>query len=183
MQIIKPGTNIDFVGKMQVAVAFSLLLIAATAVLWFTRGPNLGIDFLGGTEVEITFQEDVSIDKVRKALSELELGAVEVKRISGERGVSRTYLIRVEKKELTTKDEGGESVDVADLVTDTLGKKVAPYDKKMLGVSLVGPRAGADLRGEPLSPYFSRWCLCLFISPSGSRCCSASARFWRWLMT
>jgi len=165
MQIIKPGTTIDFVGKMPVAVAFSLILIAGTAVLWFTRGPDLGIDFQGGTEVEMTFLEDVSIDKVRDALGDMDLGAVEVKRIGGEKGVSQTYLIRIEKKELTTKDEGGDSVDVSDLVIKTLGEKVAPYDKKMLGVSLVGPRAGAELRRKAfVAVFLALVCMLIYIA-------------------
>ena len=74
MQIIKPGTRIDFVKRMGLAAAASLMLLAASVVGWVAIGPDMGIDFMGGTEVEITFDKPAPIEKVRSSLAPLNLG-------------------------------------------------------------------------------------------------------------
>ena len=75
MEFIRTGTNFDFIGKRKMALAFSLLLIVITiATLVYKKGPNYGIDFVGGTLVHVKFSENISIDKLRESLSGLELG-------------------------------------------------------------------------------------------------------------
>jgi len=155
MQIIKPGTRIDFVKRMRLAAAASLILLAATAVGWITIGPDMGIDFMGGTEVEITFNEPVSIQKVRSSLNPMNLGDVEIKRMGGEGGVSDTYLIRVEKKQLgQAREQEGEAGDISSRIIETLEEKVGSYNEDMLRISVVGPRAGAELRRKAFVAVF-----------------------------
>jgi len=48
MQFLKGNANIDFLGKRNIALGFSLVLIIITVVSLFTRGLNLGVDFTGG---------------------------------------------------------------------------------------------------------------------------------------
>lgn len=146
MEFIKPGTKIDFVGKMKTAAAASTILIAISVALWFTVKPNYGIDFIGGTEVDITFTKQVSIGEVRKVVEGLNLGGVEIKRMGGETVASSSYLIRIQRKEATVQETGGEHVDVAEVVIKALEQKIGAYDRDKLGTSVVGPRAGAELR-------------------------------------
>jgi len=56
VEIIKPGTHIDFIGKWPVAIAISLALLAAGFVGLATEGMRMGIDFAGGTEVQVRFE-------------------------------------------------------------------------------------------------------------------------------
>ena len=75
MEIIKPGTKIDFIGKMKYAVALSIIVIAiGIGAMILKGGLNYGIDFAGGTLVELRFKNEPSIDKVRDSLRKIELG-------------------------------------------------------------------------------------------------------------
>ena len=54
MQFIKPGINIDFIGKRKIAFVFSAAMIVATVVLLIWRGgPNYGVDFSGGVLIQV----------------------------------------------------------------------------------------------------------------------------------
>lgn len=165
MEFIKPGTRIDFVGKMKVAVSISAAVIMATVGLWYTIGPNYGIDFRGGSEVEITFLKSVAIDEVRNVVEGLNLGSVEVKSMGGISTGGATYLIRIEKKELETEGESGESVDVTNIVIKALEDQIGPYDKDMLGTSMVGPRAAPELRQKAVTAIFiALVCMLVYIA-------------------
>ena len=68
--------NIDFVGKRRFFAVLSTILVVTSWVLFFTVGPNWGIDFMGGTEMEFRFdkESEVQIEEVRDALIQLDLG-------------------------------------------------------------------------------------------------------------
>lgn len=70
MDIIKPGTYIDFVGKMKKAVFISwgLILIGVISFIYH-KGPNWGVEFVGGTEVHIQFAKEIKSDQIRNILS------------------------------------------------------------------------------------------------------------------
>ena len=69
MEIIKPNTNVDFVGKRVVAIVFSLALIMVGIVsLAIKGGPSYGIDFAGGSLVQVKFTQNTSAAKGREAL-------------------------------------------------------------------------------------------------------------------
>jgi preprotein translocase subunit SecF len=70
LDLIKPGTHIDFVGKMKKAVFISwgLILIGILSLI-YNKGPNWGVEFVGGTEVHVKFTKDIRSDEIRKVLS------------------------------------------------------------------------------------------------------------------
>ena len=64
MEFIKPGLKIDFVGKMKYAIIFSVILtIISIASVIIHGGLNLGIDFAGGSIIQVKFQKDMSADQ------------------------------------------------------------------------------------------------------------------------
>jgi len=97
MYIIKPGQKIDFVGKRRVAAVVSFIMVTVSLALFFVKGPNWGIDFTGGTEVHLKFNEQVDISEVRSALTQLELGNDAVQQIGTE--ADGEYVIRIQDPE------------------------------------------------------------------------------------
>jgi preprotein translocase subunit SecF len=74
MELIKPGINIDFVGKMKYAMALSaVLIIIGIGSVIFHGGLNLGIDFAGGSIIQVKFSKDVSADQIRASLQSTKL--------------------------------------------------------------------------------------------------------------
>src|SRR3989338_2575990 len=70
MEFIKPGTNIPFTRYRHIALILSTVVNLAVLALLFTKGPNLGVDFAGGTMVHLKFQQKVSIPEIRRGLSD-----------------------------------------------------------------------------------------------------------------
>ena len=68
MRLVKSNVNIDFMGKRKLALGLSALLMAAALVVLPTMGLNFGLDFTGGTEVEMRFSEAPEIADVRASL-------------------------------------------------------------------------------------------------------------------
>lgn len=70
MELIKPGTVIDFVSKMKVAYLISIALIVISFIFFLYHGGfNWGVEFIGGTEVHIKFKNDVTTKELRDILA------------------------------------------------------------------------------------------------------------------
>ncbi|MCX7959331.1 MAG: protein translocase subunit SecF, partial [Deltaproteobacteria bacterium] len=65
LELIRPGTNFDFVGKNRFFVTLSALLVITSFVFLLSMGLNFGIDFSGGTEVHLKFDRAVSVEQIR----------------------------------------------------------------------------------------------------------------------
>ncbi|MFQ5642642.1 MAG: protein translocase subunit SecF, partial [Thiogranum sp.] len=61
MQILNEKTRIDFMGRRKYAVILSSILIIASFALLFTRGLSFGIDFTGGTLIEVAYPETAGL--------------------------------------------------------------------------------------------------------------------------
>jgi preprotein translocase subunit SecF len=94
MQLIKPGTSIDFVGKRHIAAIFSTITVTISLLLFFFVGPNWGIDFTGGTEIELHFEQPTSIDEVRGAVGKLGLSDDSIQRVGAEE--ESRFVIRIQ---------------------------------------------------------------------------------------
>lgn len=66
-RIVPKNTNLDFVGKAKFVSTISLLVVLGSIVLTLVVGPRWGIDFLGGTDIILKFEENVTTDEVRTA--------------------------------------------------------------------------------------------------------------------
>lgn len=74
MELIKSGINFDFVGKMKIALGCSLavIIIGVASIVWH-GGLNYGIDFAGGTLVQVKFQKEPSAEQIRSAFKSIGL--------------------------------------------------------------------------------------------------------------
>ncbi len=136
MEIIKPGTRIPFLSYRRWGFILSSVLIIGVVLLLFTKGPNLGVDFEGGTMVHVKLPEAVTIGQLRDALQQSPLGGV-VQDFGG--GGTGEYLIRMEKSET---EIGTVGRDIRALLDQSFG--AGKYE--VLRVESVGPKVGDDLR-------------------------------------
>lgn len=88
--------NIDFLGKRKIAYVISGTLLVLGIISLIARGLLFGIDFKGGTEIALQFQDEISISQVRDDLNGIGLGNIEVKTFGDARGV----LVRTELQEI-----------------------------------------------------------------------------------
>lgn len=136
MQFFKTP-NLDFVSKRKIAYFISGSLILISLLSLIIQGPNYGIDFKGGTEITIRFLvKDVSITDLRNAFAGTPLKDSEIKSF----GTNVDYLIYIEQQ------SGGDNEEAAKLAYKILDEKLPdkPYEK--LGVDVIGPRIGGELR-------------------------------------
>ncbi len=136
MELIPVGTKIDFIRHRKRAAVGSTILILIGAGIVMLRGPNLGIDFAGGSLVHVRFMQPIKTQDVRSALAARGLAQVDIQDLGG---TQDEFLVRVP---LSLEEEQGITKLVASTLVDTFGK-----DKvEILRVEAVGPRIGETLR-------------------------------------
>ena len=135
-------TNIDFMGKRMIAFTFSgvMVLMGLIAVVQIARGAaNLGIDFAGGTAVQLKFEQPIRIDEARKVLEANGLGNAELQ----EFGQDNKLLIRI--KTSTTIEE-----KTAETVVDVFKTKFASNRFVVDSSTEIGPTIGKKLQEDAL---------------------------------
>jgi len=143
IQFIKPGTNINFIGIRKTAITISLLLIVIGLISVAIKGFNYGIDFSGGTMVQLLFKEDVHIDKVRKGLTGINMGDSTIQHYGG----SKEVIVRAKATPETLEDIGKK-------ITGALSSEFPNDGFEIRRVEMVGPKVGKDLRQKALLSLF-----------------------------
>ena len=145
MQIIKPDVNINFIGGRKIAYAVSVLMILVSlASLLIHKGPNYGIDFAGGTLIQVRFSGPTRIADVKDGLKAINLPASSVQSF-GEKG-DNEVLIRADA-----------SIDSAEGYTSRLAESLETAtgnSAEIRRVEMVGPQVGKDLREKALFAMF-----------------------------
>jgi len=141
MQIVKPDINIDFVGKRKLAMIISgILILIGLASLVVKGGPNYGIDFAGGTLVQVKFQETTKAARIKDALKQLDLGSIIVQQFGDQ---PNEFLIKAQN----TSDE---LESLSQTVKTTLEKSYGEGKVDLRRAEMVGPQVGKDLRQKGL---------------------------------
>jgi len=149
MELIKPDTQIDFVGKMRIAFTVSLIAIAVSiASLVVHGGPNWGIDFAGGTVVQVKFTGGVDIDKIRSTLEGIHLEGITIQQFGAK--TDYEYLIRTAE---STEDLKGLSGRIEDSLAAAFGK--GGFEVRR--VEVVGPKVGKDLTQKGILAVVFSW--------------------------
>jgi len=140
MQIIKHDINIDFVGKRKLALILSgVVILIGLASLVMKGGPNYGIDFVGGTLVQVKFAEATDAAKIKDGLASLSLGSVVVQRFGDD---PSEFLIRVQQE--------AEGQQLSKQISESLVMAYGEGQVDMRRVEMVGPQVGKDLRQKGL---------------------------------
>lgn len=143
MEIIRPGTNFDFVGNMRRAVVLSgLAVLGSIAILVANGGPNYGVDFTGGTLVQIRVREGIPLRDLRAALEAKGLREATIQDFSGG-GSENEFLVR-----LPASDDGAASQGAR--VAEALRERFGPEGIEVLREEMVGPRVGSVLRRQAI---------------------------------
>jgi len=137
MELIKPGTNIPFTKYRHIAVVLSTVVNLVVLVVLFTKGPNLGVDFAGGTVVQLRFAQKVSIPEVREALGQLGTGDTVIQDF-GQEG-SNEFLVRLEK---TSVQLGA----LGEQLRAGLSQRFGSGRFEIRRIESVGPKVGQELR-------------------------------------
>ncbi|MBW1712479.1 MAG: protein translocase subunit SecF [Deltaproteobacteria bacterium] len=148
MELIKPGTNIDFIGLRKYAFGFSLVLILITiGSLIYHGGPNYGVDFAGGILIQTAFEEPITPDRIRQSLAEVGLGDASVQRFGDKE--ANEFLIRAQER------EGVDLANLTQTIRQALEKGSGAGKVEIQRVEMVGPKVGADLREKALLALFA----------------------------
>jgi preprotein translocase subunit SecF len=144
LNIIRPGSNYDFVGKRFIWLSFSVAAMIGTAVLLYTKGLNYGIDFTGGAEVHVKLSDEWDISKLRTELTEGGLKGIKVQQIGQltEEEGTHEFMVRAQGE---AKGEQALAT-ISDKVTAVLEKGLGKEKYTILKSDIVGPAAGSLLR-------------------------------------
>ncbi len=134
MQLFKKLTVIDFIGLRKIALVLSILLICASIYSLSTQGLNYGIDFSGGTKLELAYQKDVSVLDMRATLASNGYPEAVVQHF----GSNRDVLVRIPLSTESSDDKVSDNV-VAILAASDVGPA------EVRSVEFVGPTFGKEL--------------------------------------
>ncbi len=136
MEIFKRQTEFDFMGKKQTAIRLSAILILIGIVSVIIHGGlKYGIDFAGGTLVQLKFEKPPAIEEIRDGLKTIGLGDSTIQ----EFGSKNHILIRVQRSEEKLEEVGTQ-------VKNSLAGKFNSEAIVVERVEMVGPKVGRDLR-------------------------------------
>lgn len=135
MQLLKQSLKIDFLGRRNLAWIISAILIIVSIASLATRGLNLGIDFTGGTIVEVGYTESTELAPIRDALAQAQFEDVIVQHF----GTSKDVLIRL---------PASDSMQAPEVSNQVLNALQSTGDPSMRRVEFVGPQVGDELRDD-----------------------------------
>ena len=145
MQFIKPDINLEIIGKRRIAYGVSgILILISILSLIVHGGPKYGIDFAGGTVIQVQFTAPVSINDIKQGLTGAEITNPTVQSF-GERA-NHEYLIRTDMSEM----EEDNFIPKVEEVLQTATGQTADVRR----VEMVGPQVGKDLRAKALFAMF-----------------------------
>jgi preprotein translocase subunit SecF len=154
----------DFVGKVGFFGGVSLLLVVLSLAYISLRGIPYGIDFAGGTEIQIKFQQAVPIDEVRSAAEGLGLLELGVQAFGG----SDEFILRFQTPKGTSDKEANEFQNTAvSNVKTKLQTVFANNQPEIRRVDSVGPQVGAELKRSGFLAVF--YCLLVILIYVGLR--------------
>lgn len=140
MELIRPNTRFDFIGKKKITVWISTVAILfCFGYIFFHGGLRYGVDFAGGILIQIKFSKTVNISEVRNALEVMGSKEAMVQAFGGE----NEFLIRIEKS-----PEDLEAVSKT--IQSSLQQQFKDKALEIRRTEVVGPKVGKDLKKKAL---------------------------------
>ena len=153
MQILNKETNIDFLKLRKFAMVLSILLIVGSVTSFFTKGLNYGLDFTGGTLIEVGYEQDADIPKIHDQLEAIEINGAVVQNF----GSAKIVQIRMPQQDHI------ENAKVGDEVLSALRSEGASVTKR--DQSFVGPVIGEELKEKGgLAMIVALICIMIYVA-------------------
>ncbi len=153
-QILKTDKSIDFMRWSKFAFIFSILMIGASIFTLSTKWLNWGLDFTGGTLIEVGFEQPVNLEEIRVALEAKGFGDATVQNF----GSARDVMVRLRPRENVASEALGNQILSA--IKDGTGESV-----EMRRIEFVGPNVGDELtEAGGLAILVSLLCILLYVS-------------------
>jgi preprotein translocase subunit SecF len=149
LKLVPENTNVDFMRWRNLAVILSSLLTIASLVFTAYRGLNLGVDFVGGQMIRVTFAQPIDVEQLRGRVLGLHLGEASIQEFGG----PKTYQIRLPKpeggdaaanvaatrvKQLVVANYPGARVDSVETVSGKVSEELAGDGAKAIGLAMLG---------------------------------------------
>jgi preprotein translocase subunit SecF len=151
MEFLKPGIRLDLIGKRVYAAVASVIILGFSLASFVWPGPNWGIDFVGGTEIQARFEKEIKVGELRSAINSLGLGDVQIQRLGALGEASQgeqDFLIRVERLGAGEEAEDIPQKRVSLMIEEKLNEVVGAGKYLILQVNYVGPRVGKELKSR-----------------------------------
>lgn len=153
LELIPPNTKIDFFGHRFYAMFASVIILGGSTLMLCTKGLNFGIDFVGGTIIEIKTETVPDLPHLREVLKELHLGDISIQ----EFGAADNLMIRMPQQEAQPGAEEAdpsspEGSDAASVQRGAIEKVQAALNQEFEGkvdyrrTEFVGPQVGKELK-------------------------------------
>ncbi len=140
MELIRPGTRFDFIGKKKFTLWISVAaILLSLGSIFFHSGLRYGVDFAGGILIQIRFSKVTEISEVRSALESIGVKDSMVQNFGGE----SEFLIRLEKA-------SGDLEEVSKKIQSSLQERFKDKTLEIRRVEVVGPKVGKDLKRKAL---------------------------------
>jgi preprotein translocase subunit SecF len=149
LKLVPDNTNIDFMRWRNLAVVLSTLLTIASFSYTAYRGLNLGVDFIGGQVIRVTFVQPVDVEQLRGRVDNLRLGEASIQEFGG----PKSYQIRLPKpgggdtaanvaadkvKQLVTTTYPGARVDAVETVSGKVSEELARDGALAIALAMLG---------------------------------------------
>ncbi len=163
LEIIKK-TNMDFIGKKYITLLVSgtFIILGIIAIVQILTGSaNIGIDFAGGTALQIRFENSVSLEKVRAALEAGGIKDVDLQDMGKDinfRNIGANINLKEVSSEnkvlIRTKNSDGDLNEIADRITDALTRYLPDNKYIVDSTTAIGPKVGSRLRNDAAKAIF-----------------------------
>jgi preprotein translocase subunit SecF len=132
------STHIDFLGKRRLFYIVSISVIVIGMITLYFKGIPKGIDFQGGTEMQIRFDNDVEVHNLRGIMDNVGFTGMEIKTM----GDSKNLLLRTPIQ--------GEGQTVSDKIQSAIQSGLTGNNFKVMRIDKVGPKIGKELTDNAL---------------------------------
>lgn len=143
MEFFKSKTNIDFMGQRFYAAIFSILLCLFSLFALMSKGLNLGLDFTGGTQIEVSYPQNADLNQIREQLASAGFSDAVVQAY----GTAHDVLIRISAKEMINQEQlkakilqalPGATLHQVEYIGPQVGKTLVTNGILAILVSLIG---------------------------------------------